>query len=66
VEEIQFASEQEAHGFRRLLTSEIEESRTLRQMYVVEMQENKDFREQQSLALLQSDLAGPEYHKRRR
>jgi hypothetical protein len=53
-EEIQLASEQEANGFRRLLTSEIEENRIVRQRHVAEMQENKDFRVQQSLALLQT------------
>ncbi|OCK72951.1 hypothetical protein K432DRAFT_430820, partial [Lepidopterella palustris CBS 459.81] len=51
MEELQLASEQAAHGFRRLLTTEIEENRMLRLQQVDEMQENKYFRTQQTLAL---------------
>ena len=51
MEELQLASEQAAHGFRRLLTTEIEENRTLRLSQMAEMQENKYFRSQQTLAL---------------
>jgi hypothetical protein len=54
MEEIQLASEQEAHSFRCLLTSEVEENIILRQMHVAEMQENENFRAQQTLALLQT------------
>jgi len=52
--ELLLASEQAAHGFRRLLTTEIEENRMLRLKQVAEMQENKDFRSQQTLALWQT------------
>ena len=48
IEELRLASEQAAHGFRRLLTAEIEE---IRLSQVAEMQENKYFRSQQMLAL---------------
>ncbi|KAF2190029.1 hypothetical protein K469DRAFT_22338 [Zopfia rhizophila CBS 207.26] len=48
--ELQLASEQAAHGFRHLLTTEIEENRKLRPQQVAEMQENKYFRSQQTLA----------------
>ena len=48
IEELRLASEQAAHGFRRLLTAEIEE---IRLGQVAEMQENKYFRSQQTLAL---------------
>jgi hypothetical protein len=54
MEELQLASEQAAHGFRRLLTTEIEENRILRLKQVAEMQENKYFRSQQTLALQQT------------
>ena len=54
MEELQLASEQAAHGFRRLLTTEIEENRMLRLKQVAEMQENKYFRSQQTLALQQT------------
>jgi hypothetical protein len=54
MEELRLASEQAAHGFRRLLTAEIEENRTLRQKQMVEIQENEDFRSQQTLALRQT------------
>ncbi|KAH8712110.1 hypothetical protein GQ44DRAFT_661085 [Phaeosphaeriaceae sp. PMI808] len=53
-EELRLASEQEAQGFRRLLTAEIEENRTLRVSQIAEIQENKDFRSQQTLALQRS------------
>lgn len=52
--EIQLASEQAAHSFRRLLTTEIEENRILRLDQVAEMQENKYFRSLQTQALLQT------------
>lgn len=54
IEELRLASEQAAHGFRRLLITEIEENRILRQSQVAEMQENKHFRSQQTLALQQT------------
>jgi hypothetical protein len=54
IEELRLASEQAAHGFRHLLTTEIEENRTLRLRQVAEMQENKHFRSQQTLALQQT------------
>ena len=54
MEELRLASEQAAHGFRRLLTAEIEENRTLRQKQIAEIQENEDFRSQQTLALRQT------------
>lgn len=53
-EEVQLASEQEAHGFRRLLTSEVEENKMFRLKHMADMQENKEFRVQQSLALSQT------------
>ncbi|KAF2681224.1 hypothetical protein K458DRAFT_82442 [Lentithecium fluviatile CBS 122367] len=53
-EELRLASEQEAHGFRRLLTAEIEENRKLRMEQIAEIQENKDFRSQQTLKLQRS------------
>jgi hypothetical protein len=53
-EELQLASEQAAHGFRRLLTTEIEENRTLRLKQMAEIQENEYFRSQQTLALRQT------------
>jgi hypothetical protein len=53
-EELQLASEQAAHGFRRLLTTETEENRTLRLKQVAEMQKNEYFRSQQTLALRQT------------
>ena len=53
-EELRLASEQEAHGFRRLLTAEIEENRNLRTEQIAEIQENRDFRSQQSLELQRS------------
>jgi hypothetical protein len=54
MEELQLASEQAAHGFRRLLTTEIEENRILRLQQVAEMEKNEDFRSEQTLALLQT------------
>ncbi|KAF2183636.1 hypothetical protein K469DRAFT_689781 [Zopfia rhizophila CBS 207.26] len=54
-EELQLASEQEAQGFRCLLTAEVEENRTLRITQVAEIQENRDFRSQQTLALHRSE-----------
>jgi hypothetical protein len=51
IEELRLASEQAAHGFRRLLTAEIKE---IRLSQVVEMQEHKYFRSQQTLALQQT------------
>lgn len=54
-EELQLASEQEAQGFRRLLTAEMEENRTLRIKQVAEMHENKDFRSQQTFALQRTE-----------
>ena len=54
IAELQLATEQAAHGFRYLVTSEIEENRTFRLKQVAEIQENKDFRSQQTLALLQT------------
>jgi hypothetical protein len=54
MEELQLASEQAAHGFRRLLTAEIEENRTLRLKQMAEIQENAYFRSQQTLALRQT------------
>jgi hypothetical protein len=54
MEELRLASEQEAHGFRCLLTAEIEENRILRLGQVAEMEENKYFRSQQTLALQQT------------
>ena len=51
IEELRLASEQAAHDFRRLLTAEIEENRILRPSQVAEMQENKHFPSQQTLAL---------------
>ncbi|KAH7132595.1 ankyrin repeat-containing domain protein [Dendryphion nanum] len=53
-EELQLASEQEAHRFRRLMTADIEENRVFRMNQVAEIQENKGFRSEQTLALLQS------------
>jgi hypothetical protein len=53
-EELRLASEQEAHSFRRLLTSEIEKNRLLRQKHEADMQQNKDFRTQQSLIYSQT------------
>ncbi|KAF2785963.1 hypothetical protein K505DRAFT_344213, partial [Melanomma pulvis-pyrius CBS 109.77] len=49
--ELQLASEQEAQGFRRLLTAEVEENRTLRINQIAEIQESRDFRSQQTHAL---------------
>ena len=54
MEELRLASEQAAHGFRHLLTTEIEENRILRLRQVAETQENKHFRSQQTLALQQT------------
>ena len=54
MEELRLASEQAAHGFRRLLATEIEENRILRLSQVAETQENKYFRSQQTLALQQT------------
>ena len=54
MEELQLASEQAAHSFRRLLTTEIEENRVLRLHQVAEMQENKYFQSQQTQALRQT------------
>jgi hypothetical protein len=54
VEELQLASEQAAHSFRRLLTTEIEENRTLRLKQMAEIQENEYFRSQQTRALWQT------------
>jgi hypothetical protein len=51
MEELQLASEQAAHSFRRLLTTEIEENRILRLHQVAEMQENEYFRSEQTQAL---------------
>lgn len=53
-EELRLASEQEAHGFRSLLTSEIEENRRLRMKQIADIQENRDFRSQQTLELQRS------------
>jgi hypothetical protein len=53
MEELQLAFEQATHGFRRLLTTEIEKNRILRLKQVTEMQENKYFRSQQTLTLQQ-------------
>jgi hypothetical protein len=53
-EELQLASEQATHCFRRLLTGEIEENRTLRLKQVAEMQKMEEFRSQQTLALYQT------------
>jgi hypothetical protein len=50
-EELQLASEQEAHSFRRLLTAEVEENRKLRIKQTAEIQDNRDFRSQQTLEL---------------
>jgi hypothetical protein len=52
-EELQLASEQAAHGFRRLLTTEIEENKILRLKQEAEIQQNKDFQSQQTLAVRQ-------------
>jgi len=54
-EELQLASEQEAQGFRRLLTAEAEENRSFRTVQVAEIQENRDFRSQQTLTLQRSE-----------
>jgi len=54
MEELQLASEQAAYGFRRLLTTEVGENRIIRLKQVAEMQENKYFRSQQTLALQQT------------
>ena len=56
MEELQLASEQVAHDFRRLLKTEIAENRILRLKQTAEMQENKYFRSQQTLALQQSQV----------
>jgi hypothetical protein len=53
-EEIKLASEQAAHSFRRLLTAEIEDNRTVRSKQVTEIDKMEDFREQQTLALHQN------------
>jgi hypothetical protein len=53
-EEIQLASEQTADGFRRFLTAEIEENKIARLQQEAEMKQSKDFRSQQTLALLQN------------
>lgn len=53
-EELQLASEQAAHGFRRLLSAEIEDNRAARLKQVAEMHKMEDFREQQTLALHQN------------
>jgi|SRR5271170_824836 len=49
-EEIQLASEQAAHGFRRLHVIEFEENRVHRLQQATEFQENRTFRSQQMLA----------------
>src|SRR5271156_2652799 len=54
MEELRLASEQAAHGFRRLLTTEIEENKTFRLKQVAEIQENKHFQSQQTIALQQT------------
>ena len=54
-EELQLASEQEAHGFRRLLTAEIEENRQLRIKPIVKFQESRNFQTQQTLQLQLSE-----------
>ncbi|KAF2031340.1 hypothetical protein EK21DRAFT_88059, partial [Setomelanomma holmii] len=54
-EELQLASEQEAHGFRRLLVAEIEENRKLRMQQIAEFQEYRDFRSQQTLELQRTE-----------
>ncbi|KAF2732168.1 hypothetical protein EJ04DRAFT_608906, partial [Polyplosphaeria fusca] len=51
IEELQLASEQEAHSLRRLLTAEIDENRKMRVEQIAEIQANKDFRSQQTLEL---------------
>ena len=43
-EEIKLASEQAAHGFRRFLTAEIEDNRTVRSKQVIEIHKMEDFR----------------------
>ena len=48
---MQLASEQAAHGFRRLLTAEIEENRIHRLQLAADVHENVYFRTQQTLAL---------------
>jgi hypothetical protein len=48
-EEIQLASEQAAHGFRRLQLIEIKENQVHRSRQVAEVEENKKFRSQQIL-----------------
>ena len=54
IKELQLASEQAAHSFRRLLTTEIEENRTLRLKQMAEIQENEYFRSEQTLVLRQT------------
>ncbi|OCL01600.1 hypothetical protein AOQ84DRAFT_383587, partial [Glonium stellatum] len=54
MEELQLASEHATHGFRRLLTAEIEENKIFRLEQAGVMQEGKYFRSQQTLALKQS------------
>lgn len=55
VEELRLASEQAAHGFRRLLLTEIEENRVLRLQQVVDMQESKQFRSKQMDSLQKTE-----------
>lgn len=50
-EELRLASEQEAHGSRRMLTVEIEENREFRAEHITEIQANRDFRSEQTHAL---------------
>lgn len=51
IEELQLASERAAHEFRGLLTEEVKENRLLREKHVLDIDENKKLRLQQTLAL---------------
>ncbi|KAH0551473.1 hypothetical protein GP486_007313, partial [Trichoglossum hirsutum] len=54
-EELQLASEQNTQAYLLLATTEFEENRILRPEQVAEMQENKNFRSQQTLALQRAE-----------
>lgn len=49
-EELKLASEQEAHSFRQLLTSEVKENQAFRSQQLTEISDNRQFRSDQILA----------------
>jgi hypothetical protein len=55
-EELRLASEQAAHGFRRMITTDVDENKIFRLTQKAEIQENKQFRSQQALAQHQAHV----------